>query len=408
MQIIRDAVVFAAKLPSFDNLLENLKEFPFHPVPESLISSAGFVPHKTTGEILTPYPGGYFFCLRYDSKTLKTSTVARLIEERIDAEIQEDGEEAVDKARRNEIRDEVRAELIKRAVPDSIIISGFYHIESEYLVVPTTSKDLAQVLVRSLIKACGSVKTETIHVDDIKGGLTTRLRNYIDGLATDDEEMKEIAFGDFKPGSACWLKGESGKATFDMNDLDVARFGISEALGNMMSVEKMELVYERVWFRLTKDFRLNKIEFIPGEDSTDFEREDGEGDDAAYQYRMEVGVQMVQLQALIKALCDLFGYRPPEQGDKSTAEAAAAARKLDGWEAPLLPSPADDAEDPLYADAVDFVMKSKRASISAVQRKLKIGYNRAARMIERMESDGHITAADSHGGREVIEKKLLD
>lgn len=59
-------------------------------------------------------------------------------------------------------------------------------------------------------------------------------------------------------------------------------------------------------------------------------------------------------------------------------------------------------EDPLYREGVAFVRKSQRASISAVQRQLKIGYNRAARMVERMEVEGVVTAMNSNGSREVI------
>ncbi|WP_420066452.1 DNA translocase FtsK [Pseudomonas alkylphenolica] len=63
----------------------------------------------------------------------------------------------------------------------------------------------------------------------------------------------------------------------------------------------------------------------------------------------------------------------------------------------------DDAEtDALYDEAVQFVLESRRASISAVQRKLKIGYNRAARMIEAMEMAGVVTAMNTNGAREVI------
>ncbi|MBJ9976512.1 DNA translocase FtsK 4TM domain-containing protein [Pseudomonas sp. S75] len=63
----------------------------------------------------------------------------------------------------------------------------------------------------------------------------------------------------------------------------------------------------------------------------------------------------------------------------------------------------DDAEtDALYDEAVQFVLESRRASISAVQRKLKIGYNRAARMIESMEMAGVVTPMNSNGSREVI------
>ena len=59
-------------------------------------------------------------------------------------------------------------------------------------------------------------------------------------------------------------------------------------------------------------------------------------------------------------------------------------------------------EDALYDQAVQFVLESRRASISAVQRKLKIGYNRAARMIEAMEMAGVVTSMSTNGSREVI------
>lgn len=59
-------------------------------------------------------------------------------------------------------------------------------------------------------------------------------------------------------------------------------------------------------------------------------------------------------------------------------------------------------EDPLYDEAVRFVTESRRASISSVQRKLKIGYNRAARMVEAMEMAGVVTSMSTNGSREVI------
>lgn len=62
----------------------------------------------------------------------------------------------------------------------------------------------------------------------------------------------------------------------------------------------------------------------------------------------------------------------------------------------------DDEQDPLYDEAVAFVTQSRKASISSVQRKLKIGYNRAARMIESMEAAGVVSEAGSNGQREVL------
>lgn len=62
----------------------------------------------------------------------------------------------------------------------------------------------------------------------------------------------------------------------------------------------------------------------------------------------------------------------------------------------------DDEGDELYDDAVRIVTETRKASISGVQRRLKVGYNRAARMIEAMELAGIVGAAESNGSREVL------
>ena len=58
--------------------------------------------------------------------------------------------------------------------------------------------------------------------------------------------------------------------------------------------------------------------------------------------------------------------------------------------------------DPLYDQAVALVTESRRASVSAVQRRFKIGYNRAARMVEQMESAGVVGPLQGNGMREVL------
>lgn len=62
----------------------------------------------------------------------------------------------------------------------------------------------------------------------------------------------------------------------------------------------------------------------------------------------------------------------------------------------------DDEGDELYDEAVSIVTETRKASISGVQRRLKIGYNRAARMIEAMELAGIVSQAESNGSREVL------
>ena len=62
----------------------------------------------------------------------------------------------------------------------------------------------------------------------------------------------------------------------------------------------------------------------------------------------------------------------------------------------------DSEQDPLYDEAVRIVTETRRASISGIQRRLKIGYNRAARMVEAMEYAGIVGPLESNGSREVL------
>jgi S-DNA-T family DNA segregation ATPase FtsK/SpoIIIE len=62
---------------------------------------------------------------------------------------------------------------------------------------------------------------------------------------------------------------------------------------------------------------------------------------------------------------------------------------------------ADAEADPLYDEAVRIVTETRKASISGVQRRLKIGYNRAARLVEAMEAAGLVGPLQSNGNREI-------
>ena len=62
----------------------------------------------------------------------------------------------------------------------------------------------------------------------------------------------------------------------------------------------------------------------------------------------------------------------------------------------------DAEKDPMYDQAVEVVLKNRKASISLVQRHLKIGYNRAARLVEEMEKAGLVSSMSSNGQREIL------
>jgi S-DNA-T family DNA segregation ATPase FtsK/SpoIIIE len=68
----------------------------------------------------------------------------------------------------------------------------------------------------------------------------------------------------------------------------------------------------------------------------------------------------------------------------------------------------DSGVDAMYDQAVAFVVQSRKASISSVQRRFKIGYNRAARIIEEMETAGIVSAPEHNGSRTVLAPALAE
>jgi len=63
---------------------------------------------------------------------------------------------------------------------------------------------------------------------------------------------------------------------------------------------------------------------------------------------------------------------------------------------------ADEESDPLYDEAVSFVIETGKVSVSSVQRKLRVGYNRAARLVEQMETSGIVSSPGHNGARDVL------
>ena len=309
MKIIKTAIVFKAELPRAELLAKHVEELPFVPVGETFVSSIGFVPNPVTGELVTTIEGGLSVTLRYDEKILPKPAVRAAIQEKIEALEDQKGFELTNDERA-EAEERVMADLISKALVKSTVVNAFYLTSEGFLIVPTTNKDMAQRVIHALIKVCGSVTTQTIHVNNIKGGLTARLGNYLDG--------HEDAFDGFSLGDSCLLRHKSNKASFDLDNLDAARQGLRESIDAEMEVERMELVHGTMSFKLTKDFHLRGISFF-GELTEDEMNERADLDGAAL-WRTEAAVQLLQVSAAIKALCDLLGYKEAAAEEPAATE----------------------------------------------------------------------------------------
>jgi S-DNA-T family DNA segregation ATPase FtsK/SpoIIIE len=92
-----------------------------------------------------------------------------------------------------------------------------------------------------------------------------------------------------------------------------------------------------------------------------------------------------------------------KRGEPEFIEEITSGGDVDVPGIPGFESEGDDPEaDALFDQAVEFVTQTRKASISSVQRKLRIGYNRAARLVEAMEAAGVVSPPAHNGSREVL------
>ncbi|MEO7886675.1 MAG: FtsK/SpoIIIE domain-containing protein, partial [Polaromonas sp.] len=94
-----------------------------------------------------------------------------------------------------------------------------------------------------------------------------------------------------------------------------------------------------------------------------------------------------------------------QQGEPNYIEGVLEGGTVDGEDGDLLGDGNGNGggeKDPMYDQAVEVVLKNRKASISLVQRHLKIGYNRAARLVEDMEKAGLVSAMSGSGQREIL------
>ena len=99
----------------------------------------------------------------------------------------------------------------------------------------------------------------------------------------------------------------------------------------------------------------------------------------------------------------VVAYLKQQGGEPNYIEGVLEGGTVDGEDGDLLGGDASGGEkDPMYDQAVEVVLKNKKASISLVQRHLKIGYNRAARLVEDMEKAGLVSAMSGAGQREIL------
>jgi recombination associated protein RdgC len=295
--LIKKAIVYAATLPQAHHLGMHLAERPYAPIGETELARISFVPHKISNELVTEFVGGYAFCMRLDEKILPKAIVRARAEERI-AKIQSQTGARLSKVERLAIHDDTLVQLAKTALVKTAIITVYYREDKNLLIVPVTSKLLASHVIGTLIQVVGSVKTTTIHISDIKSGLTTRLKNHL------NDNHEAFAVNEFLVGEQVELARGGQKVTYKLDALDAAKVGILERIESGFEVRALSLGYGGVEFKLNQDFTFKQIGFLD-------DIEHNPEDDGLYIWQQEASIQSMLVGNVVTSLCDLLGYEPP-------------------------------------------------------------------------------------------------
>lgn len=297
MRHIKAARVYRAPLPAKAHLAEALAKLAFQEITEVQAYSCGFI-HVTEDKLVDADPTGRFMHIKFrlDQKVIPGATLDAEVKKRVLAH-EEDLAHKLGRKEIAAIKDQVRQELIARALHRTTVVSLFHDRQSEFLIAATSNKGVADMALDRLVRALGSLKTTTIHVDSLQNGLTGRLHDTIfSGIER---------FSPFSLECDYWLESEGERVTLQQASDDVLR----EALGNGLQVKAMRLRHGLVTFNLTSDFVFKGIRFDDTEADPDTETTPS----------AEALAQLINFTAALADLCKLFDYQPPEEeeGDES-------------------------------------------------------------------------------------------
>lgn len=403
------------------------------------LNAVGFVP--PVGEegafIERISPMAYVFAYNLAERMIPGKIVRQQVAARV-KQIEKEQERKVYAREKQQIKDEVLNQMLPRAFIDQKITYGI--VMGPYILIDSSSAKRGEDILSTLRSCLGSLGVRPVAVK------TTPIDAFTRWFTTGEIDGPFHMTGDFKANSR---NDESdfvnGKGTSPQDE------GLSDLV---LEHDRRVTVLGLGWGTSTGEtatFTVNEMIGIKGikwpeslaEQAADQVGEEDD-DDARRVTLLRTTMILLgaELRALLEDLLPALGHEEiPDGGENEDLEILALRRAGQDYMTRYKATPveSDQAEDegaelralledqlpddltdqlpddqeeetydygtlqdPLYGYALDFVRESGRASISAIQRKLKIGYNRAARLIETLEQEGVVTAMSSNGSREVI------
>lgn len=356
------------KLP--DDMADNMDSARFTPCGATQDKSIGWIPPRDEhGALIEPVHGRWFVKVAIETKSVPSSEINKAVDAACEQIEQMTGRKPGKKEKR-ELKENALLELLPQAFPKLKHVMVMIDREHELVFIDTASTGVSDDVVTLLVRA-------GLEIALLQTGQTPA--TFMTNCLLDEHDD----FSDFILGRECVLEAQDdskAKVTFKNHGLlsPEVRKHITE--GKLPA--KLALCDERsTEFVLTDGLKLTKLKFgVP--DAT--ESNDADAFDA-------------DCVLIGTALSDLATTLISNMGGLLTFDLAVET----GGEP--APHSEGDGPDPMYDQAVNIVMEEQKASISLIQRHLKIGYNRAARMLEQMEVNRLVSPMRPDGMRKILE-----
>jgi recombination associated protein RdgC len=366
-------------LPELDAVETAMQQYAFTPCAPTQEGSSGWVPPRghDNGPLIESVGGQWIMKLLTEQRILPGSVVSRHADDRLDKIEKETGRRPKGK-RLREIKEEVRHELLPRAFTRESTMLAWLDPVARLVAIGASSRGRADTMAAQLIQSAPGLN---LHA------LRTALNP---GTAMALWLANQEAPAGFSIDRDCELKqpdSEKAAVRYARHTLELPEVG--EHIRQGKTPTKLAMSFKgRVSFVLQGNMVLQRLRLLDVvlQDAFDADERAADGFDA--DVAMFTGEMRLMLPELLSAM---GGIEVPPIVAASQPDGDKPAFHAEG-----------DGPDPLFDQAVTVVRSSKHASISLVQRHLQIGYNRAARLLERMEAEGMVSPMDREGKRELL------
>lgn len=323
-----------------------------------------------SGQLMHEIQGQRLLSALRQERLLPASVVKEEVEERV-ADIEAAEGRKVTRKEKTALKEQVTEELMPRAFVRSHKTDLWWDAKRGLIGVNASSRSRAEDALDLLRETLGSLKVTPLATQSLP---IRAMTTWLGDPASRPADLRILDGMELK------AQGDDGVVRARQVDLDSDEMQQLLESGRQASKLAMELEGQ-LSFVMHDDLSLRSLRF--GDALIEEADHSDDGDDALARLETDFIIMAGALGEAVDRIIEWLG-----------GESAQAPEATQGA--------TDGTGDPLFNDAVAFVQQERKASVSVIQRKFKIGYNRAAHIVEEMERRGLISPINSSGQRAVL------